>query len=171
MEQARLAGVAKFVSVGTICSYPKFTPVPFHEDNLWDGYPEETNAPYGLAKKMLLVQGQAYRQQYGREIREVPVETVSWRLSISGPRPELAAGWPRHGEADLAAKPKGQRPVLFAGAEAAVACPVYERSRLAFGATLSGPAIIEDQESTSVVPPGARAWIDDLGMLAITLKG
>jgi len=65
MEQARLAGVAKFVSVGTICSYPKFTPVPFHEDNLWDGYPEETNAPYGLAKKMLLVQGQAYRQQYG----------------------------------------------------------------------------------------------------------
>ena len=65
MEKARLAGVAKFVSIGTICSYPKFTPVPFHEDNLWDGYPEETNAPYGLAKKMLLVQGQAYRQQYG----------------------------------------------------------------------------------------------------------
>jgi len=65
MEQARLAGVAKFVSIGTICSYPKFTPVPFHEDNLWDGYPEETNAPYGLAKKMLLVQGQSYRQQYG----------------------------------------------------------------------------------------------------------
>ncbi len=65
MEQARLAGVPKFVSIGTICSYPKFTPVPFHEDNLWDGYPEETNAPYGLAKKMLLVQGQSYRQQYG----------------------------------------------------------------------------------------------------------
>jgi GDP-L-fucose synthase len=65
MEQARLAGVRKFVSIGTICSYPKFTPVPFHEDNLWDGYPEETNAPYGLAKKMLLVQGQSYRQQYG----------------------------------------------------------------------------------------------------------
>ena len=65
MEQARLAGVGKFISIGTICSYPKFTPVPFHEDHLWDGYPEETNAPYGLAKKMLLVQGQAYRQQYG----------------------------------------------------------------------------------------------------------
>jgi GDP-L-fucose synthase len=65
MEKARIAGVGKFVSIGTICSYPKFTPVPFHEDNLWDGYPEETNAPYGLAKKMLLVQGQAYRQQYG----------------------------------------------------------------------------------------------------------
>ena len=65
MEQARLAGVAKFVGVGTVCSYPKFTPVPFHEDDLWGGYPEETNAPYGLAKKMLLVQGQAYRDQYG----------------------------------------------------------------------------------------------------------
>ncbi len=65
MEQARLAGVEKFVSIGTICAYPKFTPVPFREENLWDGYPEETYAPYGLAKKMLLVQGQAYRQQYG----------------------------------------------------------------------------------------------------------
>jgi len=65
MEQARLARIAKFVTVGTICSYPKFTPVPFREEHLWDGYPEETNAPYGLAKKMLLVQGQAYRQQYG----------------------------------------------------------------------------------------------------------
>jgi GDP-L-fucose synthase len=65
MERARVAGVAKFVQVGTVCSYPKFTPVPFHEDDIWNGYPEETNAPYGLAKKMLLVQAQAYRQQYG----------------------------------------------------------------------------------------------------------
>ena len=65
MEQARLAGVEKFVTIGTVCAYPKFTPVPFKEDDLWNGYPEETNAPYGLAKKMLLVQGQAYRQQYG----------------------------------------------------------------------------------------------------------
>jgi len=65
MEQARQAGVEKFVSIGTVCAYPKFTPVPFREDDLWNGYPEETNAPYGLAKKMLLVQGQAYRQQYG----------------------------------------------------------------------------------------------------------
>jgi GDP-L-fucose synthase len=64
MEEARLAGVRKFVAVGTVCAYPKFTPVPFHEDDLWNGYPEETNAPYGLAKKMLLVQAQAYRQQY-----------------------------------------------------------------------------------------------------------
>jgi GDP-L-fucose synthase len=65
MERARLAGVKKFLAVGTICAYPKFTPVPFHENDLWSGYPEETNAPYGLAKKMLLVQAQAYRQQYG----------------------------------------------------------------------------------------------------------
>ena len=65
MEQARRMGVDKFVAIGTICAYPKFCPVPFKEGNLWDGYPEETNAPYGLAKKMLLVQSQAYRQQYG----------------------------------------------------------------------------------------------------------
>ena len=65
MEWARRAGVAKFVAVGTVCSYPKHAPVPFREDHLWDGYPEETNAPYGFAKKMLLVQGQAYRRQYG----------------------------------------------------------------------------------------------------------
>jgi GDP-L-fucose synthase len=65
MERARLAGIAKFVTIGTVCAYPKFTPVPFHEDELWNGYPEETNAPYGLAKRMLLVQGQAYRAQYG----------------------------------------------------------------------------------------------------------
>ena len=65
MEEGRLAGLEKFVAVGTVCAYPKFTPVPFREDDLWAGYPEETNAPYGLAKKMLLVQAQAYRQQYG----------------------------------------------------------------------------------------------------------
>ena len=65
MEEARKAGVDKFIAIGTVCAYPKFTPVPFREEDLWDGYPEETNAPYGLAKKMLLVQGQAYRQQYG----------------------------------------------------------------------------------------------------------
>ncbi|MDP3792423.1 MAG: GDP-L-fucose synthase [bacterium] len=64
METARLAGVEKFVAIGTICAYPKYTPVPFAEATLWNGYPEETNAPYGLAKKMLLVQSQAYRQQY-----------------------------------------------------------------------------------------------------------
>lgn len=65
MEYARQAGVEKFVAIGTICAYPKFTPVPFREEDLWVGYPEETNAPYGIAKKGLLVQSQAYRQQYG----------------------------------------------------------------------------------------------------------
>jgi GDP-L-fucose synthase len=65
MEAGRQSGIEKFVALGTICAYPKFTPVPFKEENLWNGYPEETNAPYGLAKKMLLVQAQAYRQQYG----------------------------------------------------------------------------------------------------------
>jgi len=65
MEEGRRRGIEKFVAIGTICAYPKFAPVPFREEDLWDGYPEETNAPYGLAKKMLLVQAQAYRQQYG----------------------------------------------------------------------------------------------------------
>jgi GDP-L-fucose synthase len=65
MHEAWKSGVQKFVAIGTVCAYPKFTPVPFREENIWDGYPEETNAPYGLAKKMLLVQAQAYRDQYG----------------------------------------------------------------------------------------------------------
>jgi GDP-L-fucose synthase len=65
LHEAWQAGVDKLVAIGTVCAYPKYTPVPFDEDHLWDGYPEETNAPYGLAKKMLLVQSQAYRQQYG----------------------------------------------------------------------------------------------------------
>lgn len=65
IEASRQAGVEKFVTIGTVCAYPKFAPVPFKEEDLWNGYPEETNAPYGLAKKMLLVQGAAYRQQYG----------------------------------------------------------------------------------------------------------
>lgn len=65
MHESWVHGVQKFVAIGTICAYPKFSPIPFREENLWDGYPEETNAPYGLAKKMLLVQAQAYREQYG----------------------------------------------------------------------------------------------------------
>ena len=95
MEQARLAGVEKFVTIGTVCSYPKFTPVPFREDDLWNGYPEETNAPYGLAKKMLLVQGQAYRQQYGfNAIYLLPV-------NLYGPGDNFdPADVPRHPGAD-----------------------------------------------------------------------
>jgi len=65
IEQSRLHGVKKFVAIGTVCAYPKYTPTPFKEDDIWNGYPEETNAPYGLAKKMMLVQSQAYREQYG----------------------------------------------------------------------------------------------------------
>jgi GDP-L-fucose synthase len=65
MEVGRQVGIEKFVAIGTVCAYPKFTPVPFKEEDIWNGYPEETNAPYGLAKKMLLVQAQAYRKQYG----------------------------------------------------------------------------------------------------------
>ena len=80
LEYARRAGINKFVGIGTVCSYPKFAPVPFSEDDLWDGYPEETNAPYGLAKKMLLVGSQAYRQEYGfNAIHLLPV-------NLYGPR-------------------------------------------------------------------------------------
>lgn len=80
IEEARLHQVAKFVALGTICAYPKSTPVPFREEDLWNGYPEETNAPYGLAKKMMLVQSQAYREQYGfRSIYLLPV-------NLYGPR-------------------------------------------------------------------------------------
>jgi len=80
MHESWLAGVGKFVAVGTVCSYPKITPVPFREEDLWNGYPEETNAPYGLAKKMLLVQSQAYREQYGfNSVNLIPV-------NLYGPR-------------------------------------------------------------------------------------
>src|SRR5437867_1875522 len=80
MEVGRQVGLQKFVAVGTICSYPKLTPVPFKEEALWNGYPEETNAPYGLAKKMLLVQSQAYRQQYGFN------SIVLFPVNLYGPR-------------------------------------------------------------------------------------
>ena len=80
MEVGRQSGLEKFVAIGTICAYPKFTPVPFKEEDLWNGYPEETNAPYGLAKKMLLVQSQAYRQQYGFN------SIVLFPVNLYGPR-------------------------------------------------------------------------------------
>ncbi|MGH7147004.1 MAG: GDP-L-fucose synthase family protein [Nitrospiraceae bacterium] len=80
MEVGRQVGLEKFVAIGTICAYPKFTPVPFKEDDLWNGYPEETNAPYGLAKKMLLVQSQAYRKQYGFN------SVVLFPVNLYGPR-------------------------------------------------------------------------------------
>ena len=80
IEVGRQVGLEKFVAVGTICAYPKFTPVPFKEDDIWNGYPEETNAPYGLAKKMLLVQSQAYREQYGFN------SIVLFPVNLYGPR-------------------------------------------------------------------------------------
>lgn len=85
MEAARQAGAEKFVAVGTVCSYPKYTPVPFKEESLWDGYPEETNAPYGVAKKALLVQAESYRKQYGfNAIYLIPV-------NLYGPRDHFDA--------------------------------------------------------------------------------
>jgi GDP-L-fucose synthase len=83
MEAARLEGVKKFTGLGSICAYPKMTPVPFKEEDLWNGYPEETNAPYGLAKKMMLVQGQAYRKQYGMNV--IHLLTVN----LFGPRDDF----------------------------------------------------------------------------------
>jgi len=80
LEECRLAGVAKTIIAGTICAYPKFAPIPFREDDLWNGYPEETNAPYGLAKKLLLVQSQAYRDQYGTS------SIVLFPVNMYGPR-------------------------------------------------------------------------------------
>lgn len=80
MEEGRQFGIEKFVAVGTICSYPKFAPIPFREEDLWNGFPEETNAPYGLAKKMLLVQSQAYRQQYDFN------SIVLFLVNLFGPR-------------------------------------------------------------------------------------
>jgi GDP-L-fucose synthase len=80
LEECRLAGVRKVVIAGTICAYPKFAPVPFREDDMWNGYPEETNAPYGLAKKLLLVQAQAYRQQYGMN------NIMLFPVNLYGPR-------------------------------------------------------------------------------------
>ncbi|HVP69660.1 MAG TPA: GDP-L-fucose synthase [Anaeromyxobacteraceae bacterium] len=80
IEVARQVGLKKLVALGTICAYPKFCPVPFREEHIWDGYPEETNAPYGLAKKMLLVQSQAYREQYGLE------SVVLFPVNLYGPR-------------------------------------------------------------------------------------
>ena len=84
IEQGRLRNIEKFVAIGTVCAYPKFTPVPFREDDIWDGYPEETNAPYGLAKKMLLVQSQAYRDEYGfNSIFLLPVNLYGPRDNFS----------------------------------------------------------------------------------------
>jgi GDP-L-fucose synthase len=113
MEYARQFGIDKFVAIGTVCAYPKFTPVPFKEEDLWNGYPEETNAPYGLAKKMLLVQAQAYRAQYGfNAIYLLPV-------NLYGPRDnfdlESSHVIPALIRKCLEAKESGQRQIVLWG--------------------------------------------------------
>jgi len=91
LEEARLSGVKKFVAIGTICAYPKFTPVPFKEEDLWTGYPEETNAPYGLAKKLLLEQLRAYKQELGEElvVREAAVAVDEPEAPVAGDAGEV----------------------------------------------------------------------------------
>jgi GDP-L-fucose synthase len=113
MHEAWKRGVGKFVAIGTICAYPKFTPIPFREENLWDGYPEETNAPYGLAKKMLLVQAQAYRDQYGfNAVYLLPV-------NLYGPRdnfdPQTSHVIPALVRKCIEAKERGERQVVLWG--------------------------------------------------------
>lgn len=113
----------------------------------------------------------AYRQHYGREIREVPVETVSWRLTVSSATPVLPDGWPSDGAASSVVTPKGHRSVSFVGQPTPIDCPVYQRNLLMPGARFSGPAVVEDLESTTVVPPGASVTVDALRMLVISLQG
>jgi GDP-L-fucose synthase len=113
IEAGRRAGVKKLVATGTICSYPKYAPVPFREEDLWNGYPEETNAPYGLAKKMLLVQSQAYRQQYGFN------SIVLFPVNLYGPRdnfdPESSHVIPALIRKCLAAVERGEREIVAWG--------------------------------------------------------
>lgn len=113
----------------------------------------------------------AYRQHYGRDIREVPVETVSWRLTVSSATPGLPDAAASEAGAGKEIAPGGHRKVTFVGHDAGVDCPVYQREQMVPGVTLAGPAIIEDQESTAVVPPGATVSVDDLRMLVISLEG
>jgi GDP-L-fucose synthase len=113
MEMARQHKVEKFVAIGTICAYPKFTPVPFKEKDLWNGYPEETNAPYGLAKKMLLVQAQAYRQQYGfNAIYLLPVNLYGPRDNFN---PESSHVIPALVRKCLEAKEHGEKEIVVWG--------------------------------------------------------
>jgi GDP-L-fucose synthase len=113
LHYAHLYGVERFVTIGTICAYPKFTPVPFKEENLWNGYPEETNAPYGLAKKMMLVQAQAYRQQYGfNAIYLLPVNLYGPRDNFN---PENSHVIPALIKKCLDAKEKGEEEIIVWG--------------------------------------------------------
>ena len=113
MEYARRLGVEKFIAVGTVCAYPKVTPVPFKEEDLWNGYPEDTNAPYGLAKKMLLVQAQAYRAQYGfNAIHLLPVNLYGPRDNVDLESSHVIPAMIRK---FLAAKERGEPSVVLWG--------------------------------------------------------
>ncbi len=113
MHEAYKRGVSKFVAIGTVCAYPKFTPVPFKEDDIWNGYPEETNAPYGLAKKMLLVQAQSYRQQYGyNALFLIPVNLYGPRDNF---RPESSHVIPALIKKCVEAKENGEKEVVIWG--------------------------------------------------------
>lgn len=113
----------------------------------------------------------AYESYYGRRIDEVPVETVSWRMNVSGPRPELDIAWPGRSGASEDAAAKGERAAHFPGFDAPVTCRVFERGDLPVGQRISGPAIIEDHESTTIVPPGGELRIDDERMIVIDISG
>jgi GDP-L-fucose synthase len=113
MHEAYKRGVGKFVAIGTVCAYPKFTPVPFREDDIWNGYPEETNAPYGLAKKMLLVQAQSYRQQYGyNSVFLIPVNLYGPRDNF---RPESSHVIPALIKKCVEAKESGAKEIVIWG--------------------------------------------------------
>lgn len=112
----------------------------------------------------------AYRSYYGRQIDEVPVETVSWRMNVSGPRPKLDIAWPGRMSSSGDVTPKGERSAFFPGSSKAVTCSVFERGELPVGAQIKGPAIIEDHESTTIVPPGAKLNIDNERMIVLDIS-
>ncbi|MBI3964022.1 MAG: hydantoinase/oxoprolinase family protein, partial [Chloroflexi bacterium] len=140
-------------------------------------FPLPTSGPLGAEHLPAIKETfyEAYRQQYGREIHEVPVEAVSWRLTVVGPRPFAGEWSPRlignegGTSGSGGAGPKGRRPVYFPGAGGYLDCAVYDRRALAPGVRLDGPAIVEDRESTTVVPPDAWADVDELNSLVIEL--
>jgi N-methylhydantoinase A len=113
----------------------------------------------------------AYSVYYGREISDVPVETVSWRLNVSGPKPDFDITWPGRMSDNGDFTTKGERPLYFPGSTQPITCAVYERGDLPTGAAIEGPAVIEDHESTTIVPPGAKLRVDAERMLVLDLKG
>ena len=111
----------------------------------------------------------AYRGYYGREIADVPSETVSWRLNVSGPRPELDIAWPGRDKTADEVRPKSARDIVFPGSDSPLTCEIYERSDLPVGTSMSGPVIVEDIESTTVVPQDAKLTVDEERMLVLEL--